>query len=453
MAPQHNREGIAMEDSTAERLIARTLAVVQEELSALVCWLVEQREADLRTLEGGVLERGQRLLTRTLEAVLATSPTAVSRELLPCPTCQQPLVDLGPRAKTVHLTLGDLVLRRACRYCPHCQQLQAALDTQLGIDQSGRSPRLVEVLALLGTELPFAPAATRLARLCGLPVSASQVQQVTEGVGRTWDAEEAATVRRAWQTGDLPAVEQQAPWLLVTLDGVMVAEQDGYHEVRCGAIAGAEPPTTDQGAPAIAAWRYVVTPADVTTFGRRVALEAGRQGLATAERVLVVGDGAHWIWNLADEHFPHAVQILDLWHATEHLWTAGRARFGEGDERVPAWVAASKARLLAGAVQALLAEWATVTPRDPTAWATEVTYFTNQAHRMAYDQYHAAGYPLGSGAVESANHHVVGVRVKQAGMRWGEPGLTGVLALRAVLRSNRWDDWWDTHPLPIPLAA
>ncbi|HET7036953.1 MAG TPA: ISKra4 family transposase [Thermomicrobiaceae bacterium] len=442
-----------MEDSTAQRLIERTLAGMQEELRAVVCWLVEQREADLRTLEGGMLERGQRLVTRTLEAVLATSPTAVSRETLPCPTCQQPLVDLGPRPKTVHLTCGDLVLRRACRYCPHCQQVQAALDAQLGIDQSGRSPRLVEVLALLGTELPFAPAATRLARLCGLLVSPSQVQHVTEGVGRTWDAEEAARVARAWQTGDLPAVEQQAPWLLVTLDGVMVAEQDGYHEVRCGALAGAEPPAVDRSEPAVTPWRYVVTPADVTTFGQRVALEAGRQGLATATQVLVLGDGAHWIWNLAEEHFPQAVQILDLWHATEHLWAAGRARFGEGDPRVADWVAGTKDRLLAGEVPALLGEWAAVTPRDPTAWATELTYFTNQAQRMAYDQYHAAGYPLGSGAVESANRHVVGVRVKQAGMRWSEAGITGVLALRAMLRSDRWDAWWDTHSLPVPLAA
>lgn len=441
-----------MEDSTAERLIERTLTAVQEDVHALVCWLVAQRATDLRTLEDGLLERGHRLLSRMLEEVLATGPNAVSRETLPCPTCQQPLLDLGSRRKRVHLTVGDLVLTRACRYCPRCQQTHAALDAQLGIDQSGRSPRLVETLALLGTELPFVPAATRLARLCGLAVSASQLQQVTEGVGRTWDAEEAATVARAWQTGDLPAVEQQPEWVVVALDGVMVAEPDGYHEVRCGAIAGAAPPAAG-GAREPTGWHYVVTPADVATFGQRLALEAGRQGLATAARVLVLGDGAHWIWTLADEHFPHAVQILDLWHATEHLWAAGRARFSEGDARVAEWVAQTKARLLQGAVHDLLREWATLSPHDAAAWATELTYFTNQAHRMAYDQYQAAGYPLGSGAVESANRHVVGVRVKQAGMRWSESGLTGVLALRAVLRSQRWDAWWETHVLPIPLAA
>jgi len=442
-----------MEDSTQARLVERTVAALADEWRELVGWVVGAHEADLRTLEAGVVERGHQVLCRLVEVVLAERRAAVSRAEQACPVCQQPLRDLGRRPKTIHLILGDVVVQRVCRWCPHCQRTVAALDTQLGIDQSGRSPRLVEAVALLGTELPFAPAAERLAQLCGIAVGASQLQRVTEGIGRQWDAEEAARVARAWQSGELPAVEQQPRWLVVTLDGVLVAEADGYHEVRCGAIAGAEPPPAAGDGAVLGPWHYVVTPADVTTVGQRLSLEAARQGVATAERVVVVGDGAHWIWNLAAEHFPGAVQILDLWHATAHLWAAGRALYGEGDERVAPWVAAAKARLLAGEVQGLLVDWAMVEPKDQTAWAAEQTYFTNQAARMAYDRYAAAGYPLGSGAVESANHHVVGVRVKQAGMRWGEGGLTGVLALRAVLRSGRWDAWWEQHALPIPLAA
>lgn len=442
-----------MEDSTREWLVERTLAAIQTEVRAVVAWLVEQRGSDLRQLEAGLLGRGQQLLCRLLETVLASSPAAVSRAARPCPHCQQSLLDLGHRPKTVHLTLGDLTLQRACAYCPACHRTDAALDHQLGIDQSGRSPRLVETLALLGTELPFVPAAARLAQLCGIGCSASQLQQVTEGVGSTRAQALQTEVEHAWQTGAVPPVEQQSSWLVVALDGVMVAEHDGYHEVRCGAIAGAEPPGADGENLQLDRWRYVVTPGDVASFGQLVSLEAGRQGLAEAERVLVLGDGAAWIWTLAQEHFPQAVQILDLWHATAHLWSAGRALYGEGDGRVAGWVAATKARLLQGEVPAMVAEWAGVTPREAAAWAAEQTYFTNQAQRMAYDQYQAAGYPLGSGAVESANRHVVGVRVKQAGMHWKRPGLTGVLALRAMLRSQRWDDWWDTQPLPVPPAA
>lgn len=442
-----------MEDSTRARLVEQVLATVQEQLRALIGWLLEQQGADLRLLEDGLREQGQMLLCQLLERVLQLSPTALARAERSCPQCQQPLRDLGLRPKTLHLTLGDVVLRRACGACPACHRTHAALDRQLGVDQSGRSPRLVEALALLGSELPFVPAAARLAQLCGVAVSASQLQQVTEAVGRTRAQGLQTEVEQAWAMGELPVPEQQPAWLVVALDGVMVPEQDGYHEVRCGALAGAEPPATAEDELTLTPWRYVVTPQDVLTFGQLVSLEATRQGVGQAERVLVLGDGAHWLWNLAEEHFPQAIQILDLWHATEHLWAAGRARYGEGDSRVAPWVAATKARLLAGEVQALLAEWATVAPRDAPAWAAEQTYFQNQAHRMAYDQYRAAGYPLGSGAVESANRHVVGVRVKQAGMHWQRPGLTGVLALRAVLRSQRWDDWWDSQPLPVPLAA
>jgi len=443
-----------MEDNTERRVVEQTLLAVREELEELVGWLVRARTADLRQVEAGLVERGHHFLSRLAETVLATSPAAVSRAERVCSRCQQPLIDLGLRPKTLHLTLGDVALRRVCGYCPTCHQTEAALDGQLGIDQSGRSPRLVETLALLGTELPFVPAAARLAQLCGVAVSASQLEQVTEAVGRTQAREQQAVVDAAWRTGELPAIEQRPPWLVVALDGVLVAEQDGYHEVRCGAIAGAEPLVgKEEPEVRLTPWRYVVTPEDVTTFGRLVSLEAYRQGLPSADRVLVVGDGAHWIWNLAAEHFPQAIQILDLWHATEHLWTAGRALYGEADERVAPWVATAKTRLLAGKVPDLLIEWAALTPRDAAAWATEQTYFRNHAHRMAYDQYQQAGYPLGSGAVESANRHVVGMRVKQAGMRWGRTGLIGVLALRALLRSQRWETWWDAHPLPVPLVA
>jgi hypothetical protein len=173
-----------MADSTRERLVERILAAVQGARQALVGWLVEQREANLRTLEAGLRERGQAVLCQLLERVLVTSPAALSRAARPCPHCQQPLVDLGPRPKTIHRTLGEMVLPRACGDCPACQRTNGPVDRQLGIDQSGRSPQLVETLALLGTELPLGPAAVRLAPLCGVTARASPRQQVTEGVGR-----------------------------------------------------------------------------------------------------------------------------------------------------------------------------------------------------------------------------------------------------------------------------
>lgn len=443
-----------MEDSTAAA-VETALAAVQEEWRELAAWVVGQRAADLRTLEAGLLERGHRVLRGLLGAALAEAPTATQPVAAACPACQGPGWRLGQRAKTVHLTLGDVPLARACGYCPTCRQTWAPLDRQLGIDQSGRSPRLVEALALLGTELTFAPAAERLAWLCGVRVGASQVAAVTEGAGRTLAAQRAGEAEAAFpadrRAPALPAVERAAPWVVVTLDGVLVPHRDGHREVRTGAVAATRP--QDLGGPYRLPWRYVVHPGDVATFGRLLWLESHRQGLAQAARVVVLGDGAHWIWNLAEEHFPDAVHIVDLWHAIEHLWAAGRALLGDDAARVAPWVEQATARLKAGAVLGLLAEWAALTPKDAAAFAAECTYFRNQAPRMRYDEYAAAGYPLGSGAVESANRHVVGARAKQAGMHWTPAGVAGVLALRALLRSDRWEAWWEAQPPPVPLAA
>ena len=243
-----------------------------------------------------------------------------------------------------------------------------------------------------------------------------------------------------------------APWVVVALDGVLVPHQHGHREVRTGAVAAAQPQDLAAAWPPLP-WRDVVHPGDVATFGQLLWLEAHRQGVGPAERVIVLGDGAHWIGNLAAEHFPDAVHIVDCWHAVEHLWAAGRALYGEGDARVAPWVADASERLRGGAVQDLLAEWAAAAPQQAEAFAEEVTFFRNQAGRLAYAHDEAQGYPIGSGAVESANRQVVGVRGKQAGMRWAAEGVAGVLALRALLRSQRWEQWWEDQALPVPLAA
>lgn len=439
-------------DSTTEEMVERVVAGALGELRGLAGWLVENRDGELGRLEEGLIERGNALLCGLLGAALATAPAAEGWRERKCGGCGGRMRSLGGRAKWLHLSLGHIELERACYHCGACGRMAAPLDAQLGIDQSGRSPRLVELMALLGAELPFAQASSRLAKLCpAVEVGTSQIQEVAEAAGRCAEAESLAEVEAAWREPyrlrTLPRVESGAPQLVIALDGVMVREVGGYHEVRTAAVAGSglgEPPE---------GWRYVVHTEDVETFGRLVWCEAHRQGLQSAERVVVVGDGAEWIWRLARWHFPQAVHILDLWHATEHLWSAGRALWGEGDGRVAAWVGEARERLIGGRVLELLAEWRQLEAVSPDAWAAELTYFRNQAERMRYDEYTRLGLPLGSGAVESANRHVVGVRAKQAGMRWSRAGVRGVLALRALLRSGRWDEWWRDHPLPVPLPS
>ncbi len=442
-----------MQDSMLEVAVGKAAAAVAVELKGLARWLVEHRETDLRELEEGLIERGHALLMGLLGVVLADAPATETWQQRVCAECKGELRGLGRRSKWLHTSLGHYKLHRACYYCSRCGRTQAPLDDQLGIDQSGRSPRLVELIALLGTELPsFRQARIDLERLCpGVEVSTSQIEEVTEAVGRYREAELLAEVHAAWQEPYrqrlLPQLEVRSPQLVIAIDGVMAPEREGYHEVRTAAVAGCELGEQPKD------WRYVIHTEQVETFGRLVWCEAWRQGLESAEQVVVLGDGAEWIWKLARWHFPGAIQVLDLWHATEHLWAAGRALLGETDERVEAWVEAARQRLLAGKVQQLLTEWEQLAPKDLQVWTDQLRYLRNQSPRMHYDQYIRQGLPVGSGAVESANRHVVGVRVKQAGMRWSRAGLRGVLALRALLRSGRWDQWWTAHSLPVPLLS
>jgi hypothetical protein len=447
------------EDTKAAQ-VEQVLAAIQGPVRGLATWLVEQQDADLRVLEEGLTEQGHRLLTRMLGAMLA-GQEAPARDGVGCRTCGGAVVWQRARAKTLHLLLGDVPLTRAYGYCATCQTGVAPLDEQLGVDQSGRSPRLVEAVALLGTELPFRPAAERLGQLCGVWLGASQLETVTEGIGRTlaeqWDAAASGALEpRAGPVAvELGAKEAALPWLVIMLDGVFVPGRAGAHEVKVAALTRAGPaldPALGRK-PRLGRWRYVVEPTSLERFGRLVWYEAQRLGAETADRILVIADGAAWIWKLAAWYFPAALTLLDYWHAVQHLWALGTARFGVGDRRLPAWVGKAKARLARGEAAALLAGWARATPADAALFAEELSYFRHQHPKLAYDTVRAAGMPIGSGAVESANRHVVGVRVKQAGMRWTVPGLRGVLTLRALLRSGRWNTWWATQHAPLRLVS
>ena len=159
----------------------------------------------------------------------------------------------------------------------------------------------------------------------------------------------------------------------------------------------------------------------------------------------MLGDGAAWIWQLAAEHCPGAVQIVDWFHASERVWALGRALYGEGTEATTRWVEPQLRRLAHGEAATLAAEWQTLPMRGAMAAVRDeqVIYFTNQASRMAYDRYRADGWDIGSGMVESACKHLIAAREKGPGMRWSEAGAQAVAAVRVLL----FNDQWATHDL------
>jgi hypothetical protein len=407
----------------------------------------------LGTIEDVVKERGSQLLVKVFQGVVRNSSARKVEGDVRCGKCADKAVYLGQRPKRVHLRFGEVEIERGCYRCKRCSSTWAPLDEQMGIDQSGRSPRLVEAVTLLGSELPFVPAAERLAQLCGVELGPSQVEVVSEGIGRSMEAQQIKEMEAAFEKGEMPQVEEKNSVVVVSIDGVMVSHRDGYHETKVAAIDGAAPDPKKEDRLRVERWSYVTHTGDVGTFGKLAWMESYRRGEEEAQEVIVLGDGAAWIWGLAEEHWPRAVHILDFWHASEHLWSLGRALFGEDDARVGPWVEAAKARLAQGQVKEMIKEWRSVVdPKSPKSFSQELSYFCNQSDRMNYHRYRERGYPIGSGSVESANRHVVGVRVKQSGMRWLDKGLRGILALRALMRSGRWTQSWEHQALPVPLA-
>ena len=164
-----------------------------------------------------------------------------------------------------------------------------------------------------------------------------------------------------------------------------------------------------------------------------------------AAEVVVIGDGAHWIWNLAAEHFPEALQIVDWYHASQYIWQVAGAVYGEGSDLAAQWAKARLDELWDGKVADVLAAFrAHRSAGKPVQEA--ITYYTNNQARMRYPDYRARGIQVGSGTIESGCNHVIGARLKQAGMIWQLDGARAVASVRTWLKSGRWAEAMALRP-------
>lgn len=390
---------------------------------------------------------------------------------LPC-ACGKLQHHWGKRPRAVRSVLGDINLsERHYYHCDHCSRSHFAGDELRG---SGNFTQLAEErLAFAGKEGAFAKGAESLARLAGMNVSPDTVQQACKRTGQEARAQSDQAAGRQYGLDALPA-EEQPLYLAIGVDGVMIGRIDPQHRRRRSAAKGKVRGKTtlhhffhevktlvvfefDRSGSALRK-TYYATQERVEPFREKVALEAARRGAATARTLVFLGDGAPWVWKTADELFPQALQILDWFHALEHLWAVGRARFGSKEKDLWAWVKARECELWEGRVNDVLAALEEVAQKmgqpdeslSETARAQDprwtafrnVGYFRENAQRMNYPDYRRQRLPIGSGAVESACKHVVADRLKRTGMRWDEDGAENILALRCQDLNGRWDSLW-----------
>lgn len=423
-----------MDDSTIPAVLTDLMA----ELTTLLAWLGQTPDLDLGTAESQTLAVMREVGARMLEAGLARRATPAGA---PCPCGAQPQSD-GRRTKEVQTLLGWIRITRSYRRCPGCGATGCPDDAPLGLARDSHSPGVRRLASRFGALVSFAQAASTLREASGIQLSASTVRSITEGVGQHQETALQAEIATAWNQGWGETTEAPPDRCYVAMDGVRMLGTDGQgREIKLGRVMPVS--QTPQGERRGSS-RYAAGLEPAATFGRRLAVVAHQVQAESAPQVAVLGDGAAWIWNLADEHFPHAVQIVDWYHASERVWELGRAVHGDGTGETATWVDRHLTRLLAGEASMLATEWAALPLRGEAAKVRDeqVTYFTNQAERMAYARYRAAGWDIGSGMIESGCKTVIGQREKGAGMRWSDTGAQTVATVRLLLFNEAWDDYW-----------
>jgi hypothetical protein len=368
------------------------------------------------------------------------------------------------RPKHLLTVLGPLQIERAYYHCAHCRQGHSPRDRELDVEGTECSPGVRRMLAVVGSESSFEQGRAQLEILAGLEVTTKAVERHAEAIGADIAAREQAAMQRAKQL-ELPAVCAPAvPVLYIEMDGTAVPVVGAERAGRAGKVAG-QPARTrevklgcvftqtavdEQGWPVRdeASTSYVAAIETAEDFGLRLYSEAWNRGWSRANQKVVLGDGAVWIWNLADQHFSNAIQIVDLYHARQHLWELAAELFGGDLRGRKRWASRLEHKLDQGKVEAVvktLREFAPPNAELAGLLHNEAEYFERNAERMRYPQFRAQGLFVGSGVVEAGCKTVVGARLKQSGMFWTVRGANAILALRCNRLSGKFEDYWESR--------
>ena len=369
------------------------------------------------------------------------------------------------RPKQLLTALGPVRFERGYYVCPHCHQGQSPRDRELDVEGMVCSPGVRRMMAVVGSESSFEQGREQLELLAGIDVTAKAVERQAEAIGADVEAAQQAEIRRAKQL-ELPEVcALSVPVLYIEMDGtgvpVVKAETEGRtgkvecqpahtREVKLGCVF-TQTATDKDGRPVRDedSTSYVAAIETSEQFGLRIYTEAWRRGWSRADKKVVIGDGAVWIWNLADQHFPGAIQIVDLYHARQHLWELSTKLFPNDDKARKRWIARCLDRLDRGKIESLVKILRDFQPASAELAKTvtnEAEYFERNAERMRYSSSRAQGLFVGSGVVEAGCKEVIGSRLKRSGMFWTVRGANAIIALRCCRLSGRFEDYWESRP-------
>lgn len=360
--------------------------------------------------------------------------------------------------------LGDVVLVRSYYHCQACGEGHLPWEKTLGLNAQRLTPAASEVTCMLGVQAPFAEVSERtLRKACGLRLSESTVERVTENTGeRLGELLEQRVKFGEAEPWDWECDVQGRSCAYVSVDATSVRQQGEGGSAADGRMAYVGMIYNPRGAARTLQRRPAALPHQVRylsgfyeldALGTQLRGQAGQVGWDDADQQVALSDGGAGLENFFRKNFPRATVILDFWHAKEHLVELGRSLYGEGSDEGKKWLDERCHQLKAEggpAVRACL-EAIDVSRRGEAVQEThrrETNYFRNHEHKMDYPAYQSHGWQIGSGPVESACKTVVNNRLAGSGMRWGSPGSDAVCHLRALFLSqrNQWETFWKDYP-------
>jgi len=378
-----------------------------------------------------------------------------------CPVCGRPLTQCSHRhARTFQTRSGDITIERTRGYCKRCRKWRTPADTALGLeDTAGYSPAVQAMAALAASKLPVAEASVVLEHLAGVKLPPATLDREAKRQGqraqrlRTQLDQQAATAPKQLE------LVLQPYQMIIQLDAWNIRERDAWGQSATLRRRGQEPERwhwvwtgtvfrldhrgeTAGGRPVIVQRGYVFTRQGLDALREQLHAEALRRGLGQAASVLVIGDGAVWIWRLADDRWPQAKQRLDFYHAVQHLVAVGRALWGEDKVQFKAWLKPLVRQLKNESALKVIRQLDEALAGLPTglvaqAVAKEVAYFHEHESRMDYRAARRAGEPIGSGPVEATCRQGQ-CRFKRPGQFWSTAGDEALLCLETFWRNDRW---------------
>lgn len=350
---------------------------------------------------------------------------------------------------------GYVAVTRDELFCRRCHKGYGVIDKVIGIHGDHRMTKgMVETITYVAQLVPsFERASEAIKKLCKIDVSAKQIQIVSEEVGKEVFEKDRAKAKEAFEKPEEAAPQELPRYrkegrLYILTDGLQVntrvEDEHGstWKEMKLGLIFyDKDVIKRGDGSHTITKKEYVSYFGSAEEFKKFVFAAAARAGYGKIKEIVVLGDGAQWIWNMCKELFPDAVQILDFYHMSENTHDYAKFIYPEDEVTRRKWVNKVLESLNAGNIdEAIKVVEEKKLDKVPDGVVNLYTYITNNRERINYKFYRDNNYYIGSGAIESANKMVIQQRMKQSGMRWGIHGGQYMAALRTKHESNRWDE-------------